>query len=104
MSDETPEIKPEEELPSPLRCLYGTAVSGTMAIAAYFVTHKVIMNFAAHPPTGNNFALRIAVTVRTLIVGISTMATGLFSLIAISLFLLGIKSLLNSQNSASPQD
>lgn len=108
MSDDTPEVKPEiqiaEPLPSPLRCWTGTAVAGSMAIAAYFATQKIAFAFANHPATGNNLALRISITVRTLLIGISALATGMFLIISVSLFLLGIKSLLNPQESASTPD
>ena len=65
-----------------------------MSFAAFLVTRSVIGNFASNPPTGNAFAIRIAITVRTLLMGISTMATAVFGMIAIGLLLLGIKSLL----------
>ncbi|OKH18654.1 hypothetical protein NIES208_05205 [[Limnothrix rosea] IAM M-220] len=94
--DPKPEEIPEEPLPSPLRCWSGTAVASSMSFAAFLVTRKVITNFASTPPTGNDLALRIAITVRTLVVGVLTMATGVFGLIALGLLLLGVKSLLES--------
>ena len=108
MSDETPDLKPEETqvevLPSPLRCWTGTAVAGSMSFAAFLVTRSVIGNFASNPPTGNAFAIRIAITVRTLLMGISTMATAVFGMIAIGLLLLGIKSLLAPEELAEAND
>ncbi|AFY40262.1 hypothetical protein Lepto7376_4133 [[Leptolyngbya] sp. PCC 7376] len=97
MNDEITDSKQEEipeVLPSPLRCWTGTAVAGSMSFAAYLVTRNVIINFANNPPTGNTVAMRIAITVRTLLMGICTMATAVFGMIAIGLLLLGIKSLL----------
>ncbi len=108
MSEKAPLVDPAdenlttEELPGPLRCWTGSGVAGGMAIAAYLITRAIAVSFANSPPTGNALALRIGITVRTLIIGISTMATGIFSLIAISLFILGIKSLLASAPKSSP--
>ena len=100
MTNETPDLKPdeisEEDLPSPLRCWSGTAVASSMSFAAFLITRKVVANFASKPPTGNDLALQIGATVRTLVMGIFTMATGVFGLIAVGLFLLGVKSLLES--------
>lgn len=105
MTQETPKVNPEEEaLPSPLRCLYGAIVAGAMSFAAYLLTSNVIVNFASHPPTGNGFAVRIGITVRTLIMGLSTMATAIFGMIAVGLLLLGIQSFLASKKTATSED
>ena len=104
MTEEIPDPKPEDILPSPLRCWTGTAVAGSMSFAAYLLTTKIIANFASNPPTGNTFAIRISVTVRTLITGVSTMATSVFALIAIGLLLLGFKSLLTPEKTATTED
>ena len=104
MSEETPDLKPYETLPSPLRCWYGTAVAGSMSFAAYLLTNKVIAGFASKPPTGNGLAIQIGITVRTLIMGLFTMATGVFGLIAVGLFILGLQSLLSGKQTTSPGD
>lgn len=104
MTEETQEPKPEETLPSPMRCWTGATVAGSMSFAAYLLTTKIIAHFSSNPPTGNNLALRISVTVRTLITGVSTMATSVFALIAIGLLLLGFKSLLNPEETAPTED
>ncbi|BAW95856.1 hypothetical protein NIES970_07700 [[Synechococcus] sp. NIES-970] len=109
MSEETPDLKPEkapasEALPSPLRCWYGTAVAGAMSLTAYLLTSKVIAGFASKPPTGNELAVQIGITVRTLIMGLFTMATGVFGLIAVGLFILGLQSLFSGQKTSPPGD
>ena len=105
MTEETPELKPEEEvLPSPIRCWTGTTVAGSMSFAAYLLTSKLITYFATTPATGNNFALRISVTVRTLITGLATMATAVFGMIAIGLLLLGFKSLFAQNDNATIEE
>lgn len=105
MTENNPNVQAEEDaLPSPLRCWSGTAVSGSMSFAAYLLTNKVIANFASHPPTGNGFAMRIGVTVRTLVMGVSTMATAIFGIIAVGLLLLGIQSLLATKQATPTED
>ena len=99
MSDEKPDLPTEETpeveaLPSPVRCWSGTLVAGGMSYAAFLLTQSVVASFASKPATGNQLALQIASTVRTLVMGIFTMATGVFGIIAIGLFLLGVKSML----------
>ncbi|MGB2925155.1 MAG: DUF3082 domain-containing protein [Limnothrix sp.] len=104
MSDETPEIKPDETFPSPLRCWTGSAIAGGMAFVAYLLTRNITASFASKPPTGNALALQIGVTVRTLVMGIFTMATGLFSLVAVGLVILGIQSLLTPSETTAPEE
>lgn len=98
MPEESPELTKtaaEETDPSPLRCWTGTTVAGSMSFAAYLISQNIAANFASKPPTGNTLALQIGVTVRTLVLGISMMATGIFAIIALGLFLLGWRSILS---------
>jgi hypothetical protein len=89
-----PEAKPantQETLPSPLRCLSGALISGGFAIALYFLTSSIAQSFAAKPiASTNTTAIRISIAIRTLVVGLSTLATTLFSVIAFGLVLLAI--------------
>lgn len=78
--------------PTPLSCWSGSAVSGAIAVGAYFLTVSIATSFAAKPlPTGNAFAQNIAVAVRTLVVGMGALATGIFGIVALGLLLLGIQ-------------
>lgn len=96
----TPEVE-TEPLPSPIRCWSGTLVAGGMSYVALLLTQNVVASFASKPATGNQLALQIASTVRTLVMGVFTMATGIFGIIAVGLFLLGVKSLLTPK--ATPE-
>ena len=76
----------QETLPSPLRCLSGALISGGFAIALYFLTTSIAQTFASKPLASTNpTAINLSVAVRTLVVGISTMATAIFSIVAVGL-------------------
>ncbi|PHV62604.1 DUF3082 domain-containing protein [Cyanobacterium aponinum] len=70
----------------------GSAISGGLAVAAYLLTKSVILTYVNMPIKFNNpLAANIASTVRTLIMGVTTMATFLFLMVAVGLFALGVK-------------
>ncbi|WP_330202401.1 DUF3082 domain-containing protein [Cyanobacterium sp. Dongsha4] len=86
----SPEV--EQEKITPLRCMTGSAISGGLAVAAYLLTKSVILTYVNMPIKFNNpLAANIASTVRTLIMGVTTMATFLFLMVAVGLFALGVK-------------
>ncbi|AFZ48350.1 hypothetical protein Cyast_2404 [Cyanobacterium stanieri PCC 7202] len=83
---------------TPTRCFTGGAISGLLAIAAYLLTKSVVLTYADVPINFNNpMAARIASTVRTLVMGITTMATFVFVMVTIGLFALGIKLIFQNQ-------
>ncbi len=90
-------------LPGPLRCLSGSVVAGGLAIALYSLTSAIASNFASKPIQSPNFTVvNITVAVRTLVVGVSALATGIFGLIALGLAALAIQVLFT--RSAAPTD
>jgi Protein of unknown function (DUF3082) len=99
MSDSPPEsVAP----PSPLRCLAGSIVAGSISLVLYNMTSAIALAFANKPLQYHNVTTaNIAVAVRTLVVGMSALGTGIFGLAAIGLFGLGIQvSLAHFKNSA----
>lgn len=110
MTEPKPNQEPEKQsnpsgkaLPGPLRCLSGAVVAGGLAIALYSLTSSIAQNFASKPIQSDNFTVvNITVAVRTLVVGVSALATGIFGLIAIGLAALAIQVLFNPP--ASPTD
>ncbi len=81
-----------QTLTSPLRCLVGALISGAMAFALYLLTSSIAQSFAAKPVTSTNpLTINIAVAVRTLVTGVSTLATGVFGLVTIGLVALAIQ-------------
>jgi Protein of unknown function (DUF3082) len=101
MAIETPpenSVEPQADLrkPStPLRCFTGALISGSLAIALYKLTASIAGTFASKPvPTGNVTTTNIAVAVRTLVVGMSMLATAIFAISALGLVALGIQLLI----------
>ncbi|MBI4782443.1 MAG: DUF3082 domain-containing protein [Oscillatoriophycideae cyanobacterium NC_groundwater_1537_Pr4_S-0.65um_50_18] len=81
--------------PTPLRCFTGAIIAGGMASALYALTQSIIQAFAHKPlPTGNVTATNIAVAVRTLVMGMSALATAIFAIAAVGLVALGIQLLI----------
>jgi hypothetical protein len=81
--------------PSPWRCLGGSIVSGGIASVLYNLTASIAQAFANKPISSDNFTTqRIGAAVRTLVVGLSALGTGIFALAAVGLFALGIQILL----------
>jgi uncharacterized membrane protein (DUF373 family) len=89
------EIPTNQRVPAtPLRCFTGALISGSLAIALYKLTASIAGTFANKPvPTGNVTTTNIAVAVRTLVVGMSTLATAIFAISALGLVALGIQLL-----------
>jgi hypothetical protein len=77
---------------TPLRCLIGAVISGGIAFAAYSLTIAIAQTFAAKPIHSDNFTVvNIATAVRTLVVGIMALGTGIFGIVAIGLVALAIQ-------------
>ncbi len=94
MSDNEPLDKPI----TPTRCFTGGTISGLLAVAAYLLTKSVIQTYTNMPINFNNpMAVRIASTVRTLIMGITTMATFVFVMVTVGLVALGIQLIIKNQ-------
>lgn len=91
---------------TPLRCFTGALTAGSLGTLCYLLMHSIATTFASKPLTANSvMALKIGVAVRTLVVGLSTLATGIFALAAVGLVALGIQILLKGQpqQSSSPE-
>lgn len=87
----------EKEKITPMRCFTGGSISGGLAVAAYLLTKSVILTYSTMPIKFNNpMAIRIAATVRTLIMGITTMATFVFLMVTVGLVALGIKLIIEN--------
>ncbi|HEY9302626.1 MAG TPA: DUF3082 domain-containing protein [Phormidium sp.] len=99
MNEPTPNQKPNSSAtetnsnpPSILSCVIGSIVAATMAIGCFFTNSSIAQYFVDRPVHSANYlVVNITVAVRTLIIGISTLATGVFSLIALGLLALAIQ-------------
>jgi hypothetical protein len=77
---------------TPLRCFTGAAIASGIATILYFLTQSIIQTFASKPlPTSNVTAVNISIAVRTLVMGLSTLATAIFAIAAVGLVALGIQ-------------
>ncbi|MGL4622602.1 DUF3082 domain-containing protein [Chroococcidiopsis sp.] len=77
---------------TPLRCLIGAVISAGIAFAAYSLTAAIAQTFARKPIHSDNFTVvNIAAAVRTLVVGIMALGTGIFGIVAIGLVALAIQ-------------
>jgi len=82
----------EQTLPSPLRCLSGALIAGGLAFALYSLTVAIAQTFATKPIHSDNpTVVNIASAVRTLVVGMSALGTGIFGLVAIGLVALAVQ-------------
>ncbi len=89
MTQTTP---PETTLPSPLKCLTGALIAGTMSIAMYTMTSKIATTFATKPMVQKtNMAVNIAAALRTLVVGSTALGAVTCGIIAIGLIGLAIQ-------------
>jgi hypothetical protein len=80
---------------SPLKCFTGSLLAGSLALLLYRLMTAIALAFANHPaPVGQQLAYNLSIAVRTLVVGMATLATGIFSLAALGLLGLGLKLLL----------
>jgi Protein of unknown function (DUF3082) len=88
---------------TPLRCLVGSLISGFLAFLLYQLTQSIAQSFAQKPITvTQQWAIQLATAVRTLVVGMSSLATGLFAVSAVGLILLAGQLIL--QKSSTTQD
>ncbi|MEC4804724.1 MAG: DUF3082 domain-containing protein [Jaaginema sp. PMC 1079.18] len=77
-----------------ISCWIGAAISGTIAVALYFLTTSISTSFATHPIHSDNItAINISIAVRTLVTGMATLATGIFGFSTLGLFALGVQLL-----------
>lgn len=99
MTNPTPTQNPTEQPndtaqtpPGPLRCLSGALISGGLGFALYSLTASIAQTFATNPiHSANPTVVNIASAVRTLVVGITALGTGIFGLVAIGLVALAVQ-------------
>lgn len=80
--------------PTPVRCFVGALVASPIAYGLYLLTSAIATTFAEKPlSTSNMLAANISVMVRTLVVGLCTLGTGIFAITTLGLVALGIQLL-----------
>ncbi|WP_299414692.1 DUF3082 domain-containing protein [Acaryochloris sp. IP29b_bin.148] len=80
--------------PSVLRTMTGAILAGIIALPLAKLSSLIAQSFAEHPFTSDNqTALEISIALKTLVVGLSTLATGIFCVAALGLSALSIQIL-----------
>lgn len=80
--------------PTPLRCVTGAVISGGLGYALYSLMIAIATTFAKKPiHSDNQLVVNLTSAVRTLVVGIVALGTGIFGIVAIGLFALAIQLL-----------
>jgi hypothetical protein len=115
MDDMSPKVQENQSEPAtppvataqqttPLQCLVGAIIAGAIAVGAYFLTQSIAQSFAGNPfQSDNMLALRIAIAVRTLVVGIVALATGVFGIAGLGLLALGVQLTIQQVRGQSSQ-
>jgi Protein of unknown function (DUF3082) len=91
----TPQVdSPGKEPTSPLRCVTGAVMSGGMGYALSLVMISIATNFAQRPVhSSNQIVINISSAVRTLVVGVFALGTGIFGIVALGLLALAVQLL-----------
>jgi hypothetical protein len=91
--NQTPTKENQTQTPAtPSRCFTGGILSGGMAFAMYKLVIAIATNFANKPlHSPNPLVLNISSLVRTAVVGVFMMGTGIFGIVTLGLFALGIQ-------------
>jgi hypothetical protein len=80
--------------PTPLRCLTGAAISGGLGFAMYSLMIAIATTFATKPIHSDNpLVMNIGAAVRTLVVGVVALGTGIFGLVGLGLLALAVQLL-----------
>lgn len=91
------EVNSKDERTTPLRCLLASLTSGGIAIALYLLMNSIVQTYATKAVTSTNpVVINLTIAVRTMVIGIAALGTGVFGLVAIGLFLLGIQVTIKS--------
>ena len=86
----------------PLSFLSGSITSLSFSLLSLFISKKIVLYFSIHTPNYSSpFAQSIASGFKTLIIGISFLATFTFGFIGVGLFLVLVRSLIEGNNSKS---
>ena len=98
-SSESPIGSPSTEpKKGPLSFLSGSITSLSFSLLSLFISKKIVIYFSIHSPNYSSpFAQSIASGFKTLIIGISFLATFTFGFIGLGLFLVFIRSLIEGK-------
>jgi uncharacterized membrane protein YciS (DUF1049 family) len=91
----TPQVdSPAQVSSTPLRCVTGAVMSGGMGYGLSLIMIAIATNFANRPVHSiNPLVINITSAVRTLVVGVFALGTGIFGIVAIGLLALAVQLL-----------
>ena len=90
-----PDLSISETKKGPLSFLSGSITSLSFSLLSLFISRKIVLYFSIHTPNYSSpIAQSIASGFKTLIIGISFLATFTFGFIGVGLFLVFIRSLI----------
>ena len=93
-----------ENQPTPLRCFAGATISGGLGFALYKLMISIATTFANKPVTSDNpMVVSLSSAVRTLVVGVVALGTGIFGIVGIGLLALGIQLLIKQLTTKDEQ-
>lgn len=91
---------PEDNV-TPVKCFFSSIFAGVFAYASYILFSSIVQTYATKTITATNpLVINITSAVRTLVMGVVALATGVFALVAVGLFLLGIQLTIQSLKKA----
>ncbi|ABA24485.1 conserved hypothetical protein [Trichormus variabilis ATCC 29413] len=95
MNNETQQTDTSGQVPpTPLRCITGAGISGGMGYALYLLMISIATTFAKKPiHSDNQLVISLTSAVRTLVVGIVALGTGIFAIVTIGLLALAVQLL-----------
>ncbi|MCJ8281782.1 MAG: DUF3082 domain-containing protein [Rivularia sp. ALOHA_DT_140] len=95
--------QPEE--PTPLRCITGAMICGGLGFAMYKLMVSIATTFANKPVTSDNpMVISISSAVRTLVVGVVALGTGIFGIVGIGLLALAIQLVVKQLTTKDKQE
>jgi hypothetical protein len=87
---------------TPLRAILGSAIAAGFAFALWRLTEAIALQMALTKVVSDNMiVMRMSSAIRTLVIGLSAMATGIFAVAALGLFLLCIQMLVTPKKAES---
>jgi len=76
------------------KAFLGSGIASALAILMYRMLHSISLTFASKPVTSDNVTvINLSAAVRTLVMGIVALGTGVFGIAALGLLLLALQML-----------
>ncbi|MEL6494014.1 MAG: DUF3082 domain-containing protein [Cyanobacteria bacterium J06623_7] len=83
---------------TPWRCFSAASLSGGIAYLCYLMFTSIVHTYAAKAVTSSNpIVVNLTAAVRTMVMGIVALGTGVFAVVAVGLLLLGIQVTIQGQ-------